>query len=122
MKLHLGINVIYAAKRWPEPGEWGKQVVQRWGLKYVQFCFDLLDPRSSPEAPKAWRGEFARLRPSTGSKSRVPSLGWELTPTICCFTRYQSSERMRWSGAGWRRSPLRRWAPKASGDPLPRRV
>ncbi|HUU14617.1 MAG TPA: TIM barrel protein [Terriglobia bacterium] len=53
MKLHLGINNIYAAKRWPEPDEWGKQVTQRWGLKYVQFCFDLLDPRCSAEARKA---------------------------------------------------------------------
>jgi len=50
MKVHLGINNIYAAKRWPEPAEWGKQVTQRWGLKYVQFCFDLLDPRSTDEA------------------------------------------------------------------------
>lgn len=53
MKVHLGINNIYAAKRWPEPEEWGRQVTQRWGLKYVQFCFDLLDPRSSPEARQA---------------------------------------------------------------------
>jgi len=53
MKVHLGINNIYAAKRWPEPEEWGKQVTQRWGLKYVQFCFDLLDPRSSEEARKS---------------------------------------------------------------------
>jgi sugar phosphate isomerase/epimerase len=50
MKVHLGINNIYAAKRWPEPDVWGKQVTQRWGLKYVQFCFDLLDPRSTEEA------------------------------------------------------------------------
>jgi len=50
MKVHLGINNIYAAKRWPEPDEWGKQVTERWGLKYVQFCFDLLDPRSTEEA------------------------------------------------------------------------
>jgi sugar phosphate isomerase/epimerase len=57
MKLHLGINNIYAAKRWPEPDEWGKQVTQRWGLKYVQFCFDLLDPRSTPEARKAMAGK-----------------------------------------------------------------
>jgi len=50
MKLHLGINNIYAAKRWPEPDEWGKQVTERWGLKHVQFCFDLLDPRSTEKA------------------------------------------------------------------------
>ncbi len=53
MKVHLGIDNIYAAKRWPEPDEWGRQVTQRWGLKHVQFCFDLLDPRSSEEARKS---------------------------------------------------------------------
>src|SRR5438128_11374604 len=53
MKLHLGINNIYAAKRWPEPDVWGRQVTERWGLKYVQFCFDLLDPRSGQEARTA---------------------------------------------------------------------
>jgi D-erythrulose 1-phosphate 3-epimerase len=53
MKVHLGINNIYAAKRWPEPDEWGRQVTERWGLKYVQFCFDLLDPRSNEKARQA---------------------------------------------------------------------
>ena len=53
MKVHLGIDNIYAAKRWPEPDEWGRQVTERWGLKYVQFCFDLLDPRTSEEARKS---------------------------------------------------------------------
>lgn len=53
MKVHLGINNIYAAKRWPEPDVWGEQVTQRWGVKYVQFCFDLLDPRSSEDARDA---------------------------------------------------------------------
>ena len=37
MKVHLGINNIYAAKRCPEPEEWGRQVTQRWGLKYVSI-------------------------------------------------------------------------------------
>ena len=53
MKVHLGIDNIYAMKRWPEPDEWGKQITERWKLKYVQFCFDLLDPRSSEEARKS---------------------------------------------------------------------
>ena len=50
MKIHLGMNTIYATKRWPEPEIWGQQIGQRWGLKQVQFCFDLLDPRSTDEA------------------------------------------------------------------------
>jgi sugar phosphate isomerase/epimerase len=53
MKVHLGIDNIYAAKRWPEPDEWGRQVTKRWGLKHVQFCFDLLDPRTDEEARKS---------------------------------------------------------------------
>ena len=53
MKVHLGIDNIYAAKRWPEPDEWGRQITERWGLKHVQFCFDLLDPRTSEEARKS---------------------------------------------------------------------
>ncbi|HVN79912.1 MAG TPA: TIM barrel protein [Terriglobia bacterium] len=53
MKVHLGIDNIYAAKRWPEPDEWGRQITERWGLKHVQFCFDLLDPRTSEDARKS---------------------------------------------------------------------
>jgi D-erythrulose 1-phosphate 3-epimerase len=50
MKAHLGVNTIYAAKRWPEPEVWGQHVGERWGLTQVQFCYDLLDPRMSLEA------------------------------------------------------------------------
>lgn len=46
MKVHLGMNLLYAAKRWPEPDAWGQHVGQRWGLKHVQFVYDLLDPRT----------------------------------------------------------------------------
>jgi|SRR5271157_1416599 len=51
MKINLGMNLLYAAKRWIEPDVWGQQIGQRWGLKYAQFCFDLLDPRAT-EASK----------------------------------------------------------------------
>jgi len=50
MKVDLGVNTIYAAKRWPEPEVWGQHVGERWGLTHVQFCYDLLDPRMSLEA------------------------------------------------------------------------
>jgi sugar phosphate isomerase/epimerase len=50
MEAHLGMNLIYATKRWPEPDVWGQQIGKRWGLKYVQFVFDLLDPRTIPAA------------------------------------------------------------------------
>lgn len=42
-KLHLGINLSFARLRWPQPIEW-LWVVNKLGLKYVEFCSDLLDP------------------------------------------------------------------------------
>ena len=42
-KLHLGINLAFAKKRWPQPREW-LWVVNKIGVKYVEFCSDLLDP------------------------------------------------------------------------------
>lgn len=47
MKVHLGMNLLYAAKRWIEPEVWGQQIGERWDLRFAQFCFDLLDPRST---------------------------------------------------------------------------
>jgi len=44
-KIRLGINNCFAVKRWPEPEEWCRIIAQELGLKYVQFTFDLLDPR-----------------------------------------------------------------------------
>ena len=75
MKLHLGINLIYATKRWPEPDEWGRQVTQRWGLKYVQFCFDLLDPRSSPEARKAMAAKVREASAKYGFEVQSAFIG-----------------------------------------------
>jgi sugar phosphate isomerase/epimerase len=43
----LGINTCFAPKRWPEPEEWARIVSQEFGLKHVQFSFDLMDPRAS---------------------------------------------------------------------------
>jgi len=51
------MNTIYAAKRWPEPDAWGQQIGERWGLKHVQFVFDLLDPRSIPAARQKYCAE-----------------------------------------------------------------
>ena len=75
MKLHLGINLIYAAKRWPEPDEWGRQVTQRWGLKYVQFCFDLLDPRTSVEARKTMAAKVREASAKYGFEIQSAFIG-----------------------------------------------
>ena len=41
----LGMNTCFAVKRWPEPEEWTRIVAEEFGLKTVQFSFDLMDPR-----------------------------------------------------------------------------
>jgi sugar phosphate isomerase/epimerase len=42
----LGMNTCFAVKRWPEPEEWARIVSEEFGLKTVQFSFDLMDPRA----------------------------------------------------------------------------
>ena len=39
------MNTCFAVKRWPEPEEWTRIVAEEFGLKTVQFSFDLMDPR-----------------------------------------------------------------------------
>ena len=75
MNLHLGINTIYAAKRWPEPDEWGRQVTERWGLKYVQFCFDLLDPRTSVDARQAMTAKVREASAKYGFEVQSAFIG-----------------------------------------------
>jgi len=55
-KIKLGVNNCFAVKRWPEPEEWCRIVAEDLGLKYVQFTFDLIDPRVSQPA----RGKMSR--------------------------------------------------------------
>ena len=42
----LGMNTCFAVKRWPEPDEWARIIAEDFGLKTVQFSFDLMDPRA----------------------------------------------------------------------------
>lgn len=42
----LGMNTCFAVKRWPESEEWARIVAEDFGLKTVQFSFDLMDPRA----------------------------------------------------------------------------
>lgn len=43
-KLKLGVDLSFAKKRWPEPEAWLDIVVNKLGLKYVEFDTDFLDP------------------------------------------------------------------------------
>ncbi len=40
----LGINLIGSGNRFPEPEVWTRLVREEWGLDYVQFSTDLVDP------------------------------------------------------------------------------
>ena len=44
LKVRLGINTGFATNRFPEPEEWIRLVKEDFGLKYVQFTADLLNP------------------------------------------------------------------------------
>jgi len=40
----LGVNNCFASRRWPEPEEWCRIIREKFGITYVQFSFDVLDP------------------------------------------------------------------------------
>ncbi len=44
-KIRFGLNLSWAVKRWPMPKDWS-EIVSKLDVKYVQFSFDLLDPRA----------------------------------------------------------------------------
>jgi sugar phosphate isomerase/epimerase len=50
----LGMNTCFAVKRWPEPEEWARIIAEDFGLKAVQFSFDLMDPRAGSGAVPAY--------------------------------------------------------------------
>jgi sugar phosphate isomerase/epimerase len=56
-QLHLGINVCFAVKRWPEPDQWVRIVRDELGLDCCQFSFDLLDPLLDEAAVLAYADE-----------------------------------------------------------------
>src|SRR5579883_3530599 len=56
-QLHLGINVCFAVKRWPEPDQWVRIVKDELGLDCCQFSFDLLDPLLDEAAVLAYADE-----------------------------------------------------------------
>ncbi|MCS7112005.1 MAG: TIM barrel protein [Ignisphaera sp.] len=45
VKTRFGLNLSWAVKRWPLPEDWA-EIAARLDVKYVQFSFDLLDPRA----------------------------------------------------------------------------
>jgi len=54
MKIQLGISTNFAIKRWADPEDWVRVVVQELGLRLIQFSFDQFDPRSAPDIAAAY--------------------------------------------------------------------
>ncbi|HDI75560.1 MAG: xylose isomerase [Thermoprotei archaeon] len=51
-KIVLGVNNCWAVKRFVEPESWIEITATKFDIKYVQFSFDLLDPRTPIEIAK----------------------------------------------------------------------
>lgn len=66
-KISLGINTCFAVKRWPEPDLQMEFIAKELGVEYVQFSFDLLDPRTSEPA----RSKMCRLYKEAAEKYRL---------------------------------------------------
>jgi len=48
-KTILAVNMCFLRKRWAEPEEWAEIIDEKLGLRYAEFCSDLLDPFFVPE-------------------------------------------------------------------------
>jgi hypothetical protein len=60
-RLHLGINVCFAVKRWPEPEQWIRIVKDELGLDCCQFSLDLVDPLLDESATMAYADTVREL-------------------------------------------------------------
>ena len=72
----LGLNLSWAVKRWPLPEDWA-EISAKLDVKYVQFSFDLLDPRSTQDAVEymAWLVVDAIKRYGVAIHSTFTGLG-----------------------------------------------
>jgi len=68
----------FAVKRWPLPEEWA-EIVAKLDVKYVQFSFDLLDPRTLPAAKESMVGRI---------KDAVKKYGIEIHSTFTGLVGY----------------------------------
>jgi hypothetical protein len=50
-------------------------VTERWGLKYVQFCFDLLDPRTTVDARQAMAAKVREASAKYGFEVQSAFIG-----------------------------------------------
>ena len=101
-RIVLGINNCFAVKRWPEPEEWCRIVAEELKLRYVQFSFDLLDPKVSQPA----RGKMIEKTRKTAN-----SHGLEIHSTFAGLAAYSFNQLLH-PDAGIRQDALR-WCEEA---------
>ncbi len=60
MQLHLGVDIAFARKRWIYGAEWAPIVKNRIGVKYIEFCSDVIDPLLLRESVRNRMADEAR--------------------------------------------------------------
>jgi len=65
---HLGVNNCFAVKRWPLPLDWAEICSKELDIDFVQFSFDLMDPRTIEPALSEMISETLDALRETGLK------------------------------------------------------
>lgn len=52
--MELGVNTVFAIKRWPDPYDWAKIVARDFGVNIVQVSTDSLDPNWPEQTALRW--------------------------------------------------------------------
>ncbi|MFC1677783.1 sugar phosphate isomerase/epimerase family protein [Planctomycetota bacterium] len=98
-KLKLGVDLCFADKRWPEPDAWLDIVKNKFGLKYVEFDSDFLDPFFVSEPTLS---DVALEIKTLSNKYEVEIHNYFTgTMTHCVNLISHPDERMRRDGVRW---------------------
>jgi sugar phosphate isomerase/epimerase len=104
-KLRLGVDLSFAKKRWPEPETWLELVRDRFGLKYVEFDTDFLDPLFISEPT---RSEVASEIRSLAKQYDVEIHNYFTgAMTHCVNLVSHPDERIRQEGVKWCEEAIR---------------
>lgn len=64
--MKLGLNLSFATKRWMEPAELAAMCRNEFGVKHIQFTWDLIDPWWPEARRDALAGEYRKAFESEG--------------------------------------------------------
>jgi len=99
VRLHLGVNLAFARKRWVEPEEWARIIAEEFELKYVEFCSDLLDPVFFSEETK--EQEAKKIRDAVSKYKLVLYDNYTGLVPHCFNLMSYTSPLMRQDGIRW---------------------